>query len=1391
MPTTKGLYTTNRTYVGMLRGTYATVAYVIPPVYTTDPLFSFNSLLLPGETDYLPFNADNSLNNFNVNVLGDAKASNFSPYTGGYYSVFFDGTGDYLSTATNTAFGFGTGDFTIEFWTLWGGTFNSLNGGSMIELRAAVAAEATVIYLSTSGVITFYDGPSNAEVSSGITITSQWTHIALARQSGVWRLFINGSLAVSRTSNTDLGSTKPVLIGQGINGATTSYNGYISNVRIVKGTALYTAAFTPPISPLVAISGTSLLTCQSNRFKDDSSTAATITVSGDAKISAADPFDVPESFASYGSTYLDGTGDYLSIPATSLFAFGTLNFTVEAWIYPLAYGGSTVGASIFGTVNGSTSGYSLNLGQTQDTMRIISNATGTWADNLTVSAGGGAPLNTWSHIAWVRNGNSMTIYKNGISVGTMSGVSAYNFTSPSNAGYAGVFNDGSYTRNFNGHISDLRVVRGTAIYTGNFTPPSAPISISGSPTQYPNTANVNTSFPSANTLLSLLQYSQPHNNSTFLDKSNFRQVITRNGNSQQGSFSPYGANWSAYFDGTGDYLTLSDNAQWVMDTDYTVEFWFYASSFPGQYNNFINQYGGASSYWGINYDTSLGWCFFYHNGAGEQKTARNQNSPLNNWVHIAVVKSGTTGYMFINGTQAGATFSFPTINDVSSSLYIGAWSTPGDYINGYLSNLRMVKGTALYTSNFTPSTSPLTAISGTQLLTCQSNRFKDNSTNNFAITVNGDTSIQKTSPFGLTANASPILTGGSLYIDGTGDYLDFPASNPVLKMGTDNFTIEFWVYPTTAPNNNWSPFLTIGNSGGGQEIRISQNLNGTGFGYLIPNNSNNADVYPGFGTLPLFQWSHIALVRVGSTVTMYRNGISVGSTTSVSFNHTNTTVCRIGYPQPAYADGSTAGYISDFRIVKNAVYIGNFAPPSLPLTLSGNSSIYSSTTNVNTSFSVANTAAMLNFTEGAIKDATTYFNLETAADAKLGFETAYSGSYYSNYFPNAPTGTSGFFVPDNAGFDFSNGDFTVEAHINLTAGRATGGSTAAVVYGQVQNIASNSNRSHALQIFNTALTFYYTTDGGTDQTINWSYNFNLNTWYHVAVARSGNNIYGFVNGVLISSQSFSVTIFNSSAPLAIGLFGRYPIDDGYTGLTFPGYISNLRIVKGTALYTSNFTPSTSPLTAVPGTALLTCQSNRFIDNSTNNLTTTVNGGPEVRSFNPFQRNPGSSLYFDGTGDYLRIVNNQSLALGTGNFTIEFWANMTTNPSNQVILDQRPDGSHGAYPAILFESKYIRWYVSSATRIQSTSTLTLNTWYHVAICRVSGTTTMYINGNVSGSTWADSTNYLTGAAGLVIGASTWSGGSANMNGYIDDLRITRGNARYTANFTPSITMLSVR
>ena len=85
----------------------------------------------------------------------------------------------------------------------------------------------------------------------------------------------------------------------------------------------------------------------------------------------------------------------------------------------------------------------------------------------------------------------------------------------------------------------------------------------------------------------------------------------------------------------------------------------------------------------------------------------------------------------------------------------------------------------------------------------------------------------------------------------------------------------------------------------------------------------------------------------------------------------------------------------------------------------------------------------------------------------------------------------------------------------------------------------------------------------------------------------------------------------------IGTSTLYIGSAGNNTLRFKGFLSDVRLVKGTAIYTTNFTPPTEKLTAVTGTSLLTCQSNRFIDNSTNAYTITVNGNPKVSAFNPF------------------------------------------------------------------------------------------------------------------------------------------------------------------------------
>ena len=131
-----------------------------------------------------------------------------------------------------------------------------------------------------------------------------------------------------------------------------------------------------------------------------------------------------------------------------------------------------------------------------------------------------------------------------------------------------------------------------------------------------------------------------------------------------------------------------------------------------------------------------------------------------------------------------------------------------NYFRGYISNVRIVKGAAVYTSNFTPSTTPLTAISGTSLLTCQSNRFKDNSSNNFAITVTGTPTVQAFEPFEPTASYSAATYGGSGYFSGSSQSLSVPVNSTFNFAG--DFTIEFFAYATSAdasehiPINAWN-----------------------------------------------------------------------------------------------------------------------------------------------------------------------------------------------------------------------------------------------------------------------------------------------------------------------------------------------------------------------------------------------------------------------------------------------------------------------------------------------------------------------------------------------------------------------------------------------------------
>jgi hypothetical protein len=156
-----------------------------------------------------------------------------------------------------------------------------------------------------------------------------------------------------------------------------------------------------------------------------------------------------------------------------------------------------------------------------------------------------------------------------------------------------------------------------------------------------------------------------------------------------------------------------------------------------------------------------------------------------------------------------------------------------------------------------------------------------------------------------------------------------------------------------------------------------------------------------------------------------------------------------------------------------------------------------------------------------------------------------------------------------------------------------------------------------------------------------------------------------------------------------------------------------------------------------------------------------------------------SMYFDGTGDYLAILNNNLLQFNTGNFTVEFWLNATNTGGTHGLVAASSTGA-GYWASLIFQNSIYWQSVNGTTNLFSASYSSYyGSWTHVAFCRNNSVTKLYLNGIEVAS--ASDTNNYNGTAGTYdVGRDLDNNGL--LTGYIDDLRITKF-ARYTANFTP--------
>ena len=156
---------------------------------------------------------------------------------------------------------------------------------------------------------------------------------------------------------------------------------------------------------------------------------------------------------------------------------------------------------------------------------------------------------------------------------------------------------------------------------------------------------------------------------------------------------------------------------------------------------------------------------------------------------------------------------------------------------------------------------------------------------------------------------------------------------------------------------------------------------------------------------------------------------------------------------------------------------------------------------------------------------------------------------------------------------------------------------------------------------------------------------------------------------------------------------------------------------------------------------------------------------------------GGSIYVDGTGDGLfsdASPTINAMTLGTGDFCIEFWVYFNSLSGTPNLLDMRPVATQGVYPSMYVDTSKVSIYVNSATLITGTTTMSTGQWYHIAWSRISGQSALYVGGTRQGaSSTADTNNYL--CSRVVFGIDR--GLSANpVNGYFDDIRITKGNGR---------------
>jgi hypothetical protein len=448
--------------------------------------------------------------------------------------------------------------------------------------------------------------------------------------------------------------------------------------------------------------------------------------------------------------------------------FDEISFVPGSWILSGSQGVTVGNSSVFALPGDFTVEFFFYLSsvpsteidfwesQTSTTFRILKRGA---SSGLSYDAFGGTsylivadasiPTNQWNHVAVSRTGTTVQAYFNGTR--TINQTDATSFGAPT-ANYS-VGCRAAGTNGLAGSISNFRLVKDAGMYTGATIPvPSAPLgAVSGTQLLLPT----------------------PYTGGAFFDYSTNNFTVTKVGAPASGSGDPFTVNTpqrltstgilqvandfdevsltagSVAFNGTSQYLSVPGNAAFQFTADFTVECWIYLQKVTG-FQVIVGQYPSAGVFgWMLQMNNGATMRAIFNNSVTTGAISASTALTANRWYHVALTRSGTGITLWFNGTSVGTSTLSGNIGTVTDAVWIGNGGAT-DYVQGYISNVRIVKGTAVYTATFVPPQSVLPSITNTQLLLNvidSANFITDNSSNAFTLTNNGTATWTASGPF--------------------------------------------------------------------------------------------------------------------------------------------------------------------------------------------------------------------------------------------------------------------------------------------------------------------------------------------------------------------------------------------------------------------------------------------------------------------------------------------------------------------------------------------------------------------------------------------------------------------------------------------------------------------